>query len=272
MEYTALEIKELLKQKHGSDIIITECKTGSTWYTSKYYKFDAWVMKKKWSKPCVIIYEIKVNRSDFLNDHKWTEYLKYCNEFYFVCPPKLIEKNELPSEAGLIWTSINCKRLFTKNKSVYRNDIEIPEDLYRYILMWRAEIRDEQDPRWDVNSCQEKRVKYFQDWLKEKELKSVVGKLVSEKIRNTQSKLMFENERFKKRIEKFEKIDQFIKQHNIYLDSYIKGTCEEIVGKINELETGFGKDFMYRLNQSIENLEKLKSLIDKNQRIEFNRK
>jgi hypothetical protein len=50
------------------------------------------------------IYEIKVNRSDFLNELKQKKYLRAmqsCNRFYYLCPPYLITPKELPVNAGL---------------------------------------------------------------------------------------------------------------------------------------------------------------------------
>lgn len=58
------------------------------------------------SKGCLSIIEIKVARSDLLNDGKWTEYLDYCDRFYWAVPPTLAEflreERFLPDDAGLI--------------------------------------------------------------------------------------------------------------------------------------------------------------------------
>lgn len=52
------------------------------------------------------IVEIKVARSDLLGDCKWTEYLDYCDRFYWAVPPELAAildgEQFLPAEAGLI--------------------------------------------------------------------------------------------------------------------------------------------------------------------------
>lgn len=52
------------------------------------------------------IVEIKVARADLLGDTKWTDYLDYCDRFYWAVPPHLArildEERYLPSEAGLI--------------------------------------------------------------------------------------------------------------------------------------------------------------------------
>jgi hypothetical protein len=50
------------------------------------------------------VYEIKISRSDFLNEIKQQKYLramKSCNRFYYLCPPYLILPTELPQNAGL---------------------------------------------------------------------------------------------------------------------------------------------------------------------------
>ena len=57
-------------------------------------------------KGSLTIVEIKVAKSDLLGDCKWTDYLEYCDRFYWAVPPELacICEGErfLPTEAGLI--------------------------------------------------------------------------------------------------------------------------------------------------------------------------
>ena len=57
-------------------------------------------------KGCLVIVEIKVAKADLLGDCKWTDYLDYCDRFYWAVPPELARLCEgerfLPSEAGLI--------------------------------------------------------------------------------------------------------------------------------------------------------------------------
>lgn len=52
------------------------------------------------------IVEIKVAKSDLVNDEKWLDYLDYCDRFFWAVPPHLalILEGEryLPREAGLI--------------------------------------------------------------------------------------------------------------------------------------------------------------------------
>ncbi len=58
------------------------------------------------SKGGLTIVEIKVAKSDLLGDGKWTDYLEYCDRFFWAVPPSLSAICEgervLPNEAGLI--------------------------------------------------------------------------------------------------------------------------------------------------------------------------
>ena len=48
----------------------------------------------------VILVEIKVSRADLLGDGKWTDYLEYCDRFYWALPPSL-DRAPLETEAFL---------------------------------------------------------------------------------------------------------------------------------------------------------------------------
>lgn len=58
------------------------------------------------AKGCLTIVEIKVAKSDLVGDSKWTDYLDYCDRFFWAVPPALSsllgEDRYLPEEAGLI--------------------------------------------------------------------------------------------------------------------------------------------------------------------------
>jgi hypothetical protein len=58
------------------------------------------------SKGNLTIVEIKVAKSDLIGDCKWTDYLDFCDHFYWAVPPGLASILEgerfLPGEAGLI--------------------------------------------------------------------------------------------------------------------------------------------------------------------------
>ena len=54
----------------------------------------------------IVIVEIKVARGDLLGDAKWTDYLDYCDRFYWAVTPELVplldEERFAPDRAGLI--------------------------------------------------------------------------------------------------------------------------------------------------------------------------
>ncbi len=58
------------------------------------------------SKGGFTIVEIKVAKADLLGDGKWTDYLDYCDCFFWAVPPYLAhildEERYLPGDAGLI--------------------------------------------------------------------------------------------------------------------------------------------------------------------------
>ena len=58
------------------------------------------------SRGVLTIVEIKVAKADLLGDGKWTDYLDYCDRFFWAVPPGLSAICEgerfLPNEAGLI--------------------------------------------------------------------------------------------------------------------------------------------------------------------------
>lgn len=134
----AQDIVDMLSLKHTNDIFVPECKDGPTW-SGSHLRLDAWAMKKSYSSPLLTGYEVKISRSDFVNDSKLHEYLNLCNALYIVCPAGLIDKSEVPDGCGLMCTSKTGSRIYIKKKAPYRQ-IEEPASLYKYILMSRARV------------------------------------------------------------------------------------------------------------------------------------
>lgn len=193
---TARDIMGLLTTKHANDVFVPECKNGPT-HAASHLRMDAWAMARSWAHPRIVAYEIKVSRSDFVRDDKWRGYLPYCNELYFVCPPKMIALEELPADVGLMVPSANCTRVYTKRKAAYR-DITIDEDVLRYVLICRAKIVR------DTAYTHDDQTAYWGEWLARRKYTTDLGhrvsralcKVISEKIVevNTENqRLMGEN-------------------------------------------------------------------------------
>jgi hypothetical protein len=222
-------------------------------------------MRRSWSRPNTYGYEIKVNRSDFINDDKWNNYLKYCSDFYFVTPPGIIEVNEIPEEVGLLVTSVNGKRLYTKKKAISRLKVEIPEGLLRYILMWRSVQKKENE----MTSKKE----YWKEWIKNREINYRFGTVVSKSIRKKMdamiTKVRDENNILRAENEGLKEIRDLLLElkftpadiRNRYYS--IKSRLTE---KIEKVEEGEIENFREYLKETIDNLQKAVSIIDKKEK------
>lgn len=260
---TAKDILDLLLKKHEKDFCIPECKTDSTFFSKRLLILDLWVMTKSWKNNHIYGYEIKVSRSDFLRDNKWREYLKFCTDFYFVCPKNVILPEEVPQDVGLLFTSINCKKLFTKKMAVTR-DVTIPENLYKYILMWRAKSVSLQE---SLSSKE-----YWKEWLKEKKIDHNFGRMISstikKEINDNIERVKEENYKLKIENSNLSDIKNLMIQIGINSDklSYkYNNILYEFKNKLQKIddESGLG-DFKQYLKQSITNLQNVIKLIDNN--------
>lgn len=196
------DLVKLLAARHSKDLFVPECKDGPTIATQSHSRIDAWAMKKSWSKPFTYGYEVKVTRSDFLRDDKWPRYLDLCNQLYFVTPPGLISPDEVPEQAGLICASANCSRLYTKKKAPHR-EVDIPESLYRYLLICRVKIQREYE--YNENQGQQD---YWRQWLEEKVEKQELGYLVSRRIKKIYDRMASECNAAKREVERYERFKE----------------------------------------------------------------
>lgn len=103
-----------------------EVPLGSVWFRQKGNNggnADVVTIKPSYSHFNLDIYEVKVQRSDFLQDiksGKYKKYLPYCNRLYFAVLKGIAKKEEIPEDIGLIvrgengWTTVKA----AKNKKV----------------------------------------------------------------------------------------------------------------------------------------------------------
>lgn len=172
---TADHISGLLATRHAKDTWVAECNMGSAQAGCR--RLDGWALLATWSPPTTIGYEIKVDRSDFLRDRKWEEYLPVCHELYFVCPAKLIQPEELPADVGLIWAGA---RLLTKRKAVRRDPDPVKlVRLMSYVLMSRTRIVADMYQAGAAKS----QTDYWRRWLAEREEEQNLGVMVSRRVR-----------------------------------------------------------------------------------------
>lgn len=261
LKITSKIILSALSSKHYDDVFIPECKGGESFGGCP--RMDAWVMKKSWANRRSICYEIKVNRGDFINDNKWQNYLQYCNEFYFVCPSKLISVEEVPADSGLMYISTTGTRLFVKKKAPYR-DIVVPEDLYRYLLMWRTKICRETK----CVDATESNKTFWENWLIERNICKSLGHRVSKQLRKSIDETIIStqnhNESLEKRLNRYKNLVEFIEQLGVNIDSYcltgdVRYRFKELTEKIPR---GF-KNTIIRVQSGIDNLLEQIELLEK---------
>jgi hypothetical protein len=260
-QITAKTLLNLLLARHEKDVCVPECKTGGSWTNSHMQKMDLWTMTRSWAKPKVTVYEIKVSRNDFLQDDKWRGYLLFGNEFYFVCSPGLIDKSELPDEAGLMVTSNNGTRLYTRKRAPYR-DVTIPESVWRYLLMWRSRI--------DVDMERQTRLQYWQKFLENRQYTSELGfrvsrglrEMINEKIETVER----ENIRLKRENEGLTNVREFLLNNGI---SERMITAGEVLGYnrhnlqrlVNQAGTGLPEGLPGAVSNAISCLETFRGFI-----------
>jgi hypothetical protein len=227
MRITAKTITGLLAGRHREDVFIPECKGGPTW-GGEHDRMDAWAMKKSWSRPLVSAYEIKVSRSDFLADKKWPNYLAYCNAFWFVCPKGVIERDEVPADAGLIYVATTGTRLFTAKAAPWRK-VEIPDDLWRYILMSRACVVDEhQQKPFD-------RAEYFKGMIEDRMRRREIGRHVGAAASEHVNRIEAENTSLRRRIEMYAKFRRRLKEMGLNPDDqYTQWRVDSELDKLRE--------------------------------------
>jgi DNA repair protein MmcB-like len=258
----ARQVLDLLVNRFdGEFVCIPECKTGSPNFGPRELRIDLWCMAKSWAQPRTIGFEIKVSRSDFLNDHKWGKYLDYCSEFYFVCPWGLIDKAELPEEAGLIYCTKNLTRTMIKKKAPARQ-VDIPESIFRYILMWRATIiKSDQGTNSDP-------AEYWRQWVEnryeDEQVGHLAGRKIAQGVKARVGDVQQDNIRLQREITKLEPVRDFLNTAGInlnqgYWDKYqIKRKLEEA---LSEAQIGLPVPVLEYLSASIQNLTRVHKIL-----------
>ena len=113
----------------------------------------------------------------------------------------------------VIWTSKNGSRLYTKRKAAFR-EADIPESLFRYILMCRCAISKNDYMR------ETKDAGYYADWLNAKTEAQRVGHDIERKISSMVYKrcgdIDTENKRLVERMELYDALVQTLKNLGLY--------------------------------------------------------
>ncbi len=250
-------IKLALSKRHRGDSFFTEVKNGPTHVTHELLIMDAVAFKKSWANPCIMGYEIKVSRNDFLGDDKWRGYLPYCNEFSFVCPKGMIELNEIPDDVGLIYYNPDKETLYTRRRAAYK-DIETPVGMLMYLIM-----------RWDGQKhpffTTER--EYFEAlWADErdrKELGRFVATETQEYIRSLEKQIKeyeITKYRYESDVEVMDKLRELVKPFSANPHYQSKWDVFYAVEKI--LKTGMPPDVAGHVLAMERELDAIKKLVD----------
>lgn len=240
-----------LASKHSQEVFVPECKDGPTQSVSNYLRLDAWVMNKSWSNPKMTGYEIKVSRSDFLNDNKWHQYLPLCNEFYFAAPKGLIQLAELPASVGLI-ELLGKSRLVTRRKAVYR-EIEFPSLLVTYVLMCRTEITGEYR--------EHNQTEHWKRILADKVERDQIGLLVAGAIKDHVAKVTHENSELKSKYHDYDTVRRCLSAMGIDSEEYF--STWNIQQKIQAAKSIFPPELMEAISELVHRLNNVKEQIEK---------
>ncbi|MBS3949746.1 MAG: hypothetical protein KGZ53_03665 [Peptococcaceae bacterium] len=206
---SSVHIKGALAKKHeGKEFFLAECKNGPTHVpdVEGLVQFDAVAIHKSWSHPRIVGYEIKTTRGDFLRDAKYTMYLPYVHEFYFVTPSGLVQRHEVEENIGLMWYNPDTGALRTKKKAVYRK-IEISARMLLYIIMSRLE-----GDRYPFHSTQ---AEYWRDWLANKLSNRELGWTVRGKVAGKLSQLESELSKHKDATHTLKEIQEVMTKHGL---------------------------------------------------------
>ena len=227
----------------------TEVRTGGSYFhgNDPLLIFDGLMVEKSYTRPQITGYEIKVSRSDFLNDNKWHLYLKYCNIFYFVCPTGMIKKEELSDDVGLLYYNpetceINPR---AKKKASWR-EIEDPLRMYQYI------VYSQLDP--DRMPFYSDKKEFAKAYLENKESSYRLGQALGTKLAKEISRLRYANERaddYERTRLLEDKLLNFMYDHGEYISYYGKTTDQYVDEIIMQLQKITDKGIDAKLHRSL---------------------
>lgn len=172
---SASELQRLLADRHVKDTYVPECKMADA--GSRI--LDGWALLPTWSPLTTVGYEIKVSRSDWLQDSKWEEYRQVCHLMFIVAPKGVISASELPQGVGCLEPigQGTGRRLVMRVKPVRQEpDTKKLVRLMAHVLMWRK------DERGGVRS-RERQAEFWREWVEQRKDFYAIGRSVRGRMR-----------------------------------------------------------------------------------------
>ena len=228
----------------------TYVRSGPSWATKDYFELDGLAIRRSWSRFAISIFEVKVNRSDFLRDSKWSDYRNYCNRLYLACPEGLIKLEEVPSDVGLLWYT-KAKNIRVVRNAAHR-EIEVPWKFLALILF--SHVQNDRHPFFT-----DKR-EYFESWLKHRTLDVQLGYKVSQGLqeaikeaRESADKANLRVVNLEAELVEFKELQKCLEQNGIstrWPYSWKRDLEARLKGGVNESLAGVA----YRLKSNVEDL------------------
>lgn len=262
----ASDITRALASKHlltGREIFFTEVNTGPVQNrpSGSCCRADALAIHKSWANPCFTIYEVKVSRSDFIGDRKWTEYLSYCHIFRFACPAGMIKPEELGPEIGLVWYYPETGELVTKRAGHYRN-VEIPPTFLQSIIM--AKLDSDRHPFFSH------RRNYFEAFVRDKADKRLLGVHVGGKLKDhvhqledELSSLKLSSERWRQDAEVLEQVNSVLTPHGLRIYAHWpKQDIDRLKLALENKGTGLSREAVRIIKNLGREIDQLRQIVD----------
>lgn len=258
---TSFDIKKALATYCYKDFFMTEVKSGSTWFDHQDLKIlDGMAIVKSWVHPCVKGFEVKVSRSDFLGDPKWYTYFPLVNEFYMVCPEKMIDRSEIPVTCGLLWYRPKSQTILLKQKATYTGG-QPTADMLMYIIM--NKIDSDRVPFF--SSRTEEAAEYIHQREKDKHIGRSFGTVLTKRVNELEQQLETLNafDSDTKRIRNvLSEIDKVLKKHDVGYGSWSTWNDKDRADYIDRrLAQEYPKeldDISRELREAQDSIEKLK--------------
>lgn len=203
--YSARILTGLLEERHAKDVFVPECKMGEAGSRT----LDGWALLPTWSPLTSIGYEIKVSRSDWLQDQKFEEYRSACHLFFVVAPKGVVQSGELPTGVGLIEPvgEGSGRRLLMRAKASRQEpDKAKLVRVMAHVLMWRK------DQRSGFAQSREQRASFWKKWVDERQDFATIGRSVKGRMRTILAEAIKERQAAEFRAKQLEDADAVLRE------------------------------------------------------------
>jgi hypothetical protein len=162
---------------------------------------------------------------------------------------------EVPPDAGLMVCSLNGRMLVRKKKAPYRQ-VAIPENVYRYILMWRAKIGRE------TGVVHEDQATFWRAWLAEKAERRSLGHIASRSIRQQVEQQVYavqcEQTRLNKLIEGYADVRKFMVQLGLDPNNNWLAKANRVQERLEHVKQGDGQALLRLLDRFADQLQRFR--------------